>query len=103
MIIIIATFGQAVAGQAKAINILGIIVVWRFIVSASAIKRSSEGPTSPTDGYRHRWRLPSFRRYLFRIRVETESWTSYDCSLRQPGMGTARYVFPAYIGFGQPI
>lgn len=33
MIIIIATFGQAVAGQAKAINILGIIIVWRFIVS----------------------------------------------------------------------
>ncbi|EPT01390.1 hypothetical protein FOMPIDRAFT_1023292 [Fomitopsis schrenkii] len=32
MIIIIATFGQAVAGQAKAINILGIIIVWRFIM-----------------------------------------------------------------------
>ena len=37
MIIIIATFGQAVAGQAKAINILGIIVVWRFIVRLSNV------------------------------------------------------------------
>ena len=32
MIIIIATFGQAVAGQAHAVNILGVIIVWRGIM-----------------------------------------------------------------------
>lgn len=33
MIIIIATFGQALSGQAPAIHIIGVLVVWRFIVS----------------------------------------------------------------------
>ena len=32
MIIIIATFGQAVAGQAHAVNVLGVIIVWRVIM-----------------------------------------------------------------------
>ncbi|EGN98965.1 hypothetical protein SERLA73DRAFT_108199 [Serpula lacrymans var. lacrymans S7.3] len=32
MIIIIATFGQAVAGQAPAVGIVGVLVVWRFIM-----------------------------------------------------------------------
>ncbi|KAG1825084.1 major facilitator superfamily domain-containing protein [Suillus variegatus] len=32
MIMIIATFGQALAGEAPAINILGVIIVWRFIM-----------------------------------------------------------------------
>lgn len=35
MIMIIATFGQALAGEAPAINILGVIIVWRFIVSTT--------------------------------------------------------------------
>jgi PHS family inorganic phosphate transporter-like MFS transporter len=32
MIMIIATFGQALAGEAPAVNILGVIIVWRFIM-----------------------------------------------------------------------
>jgi len=32
MIIIIATFGQAVAGSGHAVNFLGVMIVWRFIV-----------------------------------------------------------------------
>ena len=32
MIMIIATFGQALAGQAPAVSVLGVIIVWRFIV-----------------------------------------------------------------------
>ncbi|KAG1781496.1 major facilitator superfamily domain-containing protein [Suillus placidus] len=32
MIMIVATFGQALAGQAPAVNILGVIIVWRFIM-----------------------------------------------------------------------
>lgn len=32
MIMIIATFGQALAGEAPAINILAVIIVWRFIM-----------------------------------------------------------------------
>ena len=32
MIIIVATFGQAVAGEAHAVNVLGVIVVWRGLI-----------------------------------------------------------------------
>lgn len=54
MVIIIATFGQAVAGQAKAINILGIIIVWRFIVSTVTVIRNSVLKLY-TDGHRNWW------------------------------------------------
>lgn len=33
MIIIVATFGQALSGSAFAVNIVGALVVWRVIVS----------------------------------------------------------------------
>lgn len=33
MIIIIATFGQAMSGGAHAVGIIGVLIVWRFIVS----------------------------------------------------------------------
>ena len=36
MIMIIATFGQALSGQAPAVGIIGVLIVWRFIVSPSA-------------------------------------------------------------------
>ena len=32
MIIVVATFGQALSGQAAAIHIIGVLVVWRFIM-----------------------------------------------------------------------
>lgn len=32
MIMIIATFGQALSGQAPAVSIIGVLIVWRFIV-----------------------------------------------------------------------
>jgi PHS family inorganic phosphate transporter-like MFS transporter len=32
MIIIVATFGQALSGQAPAIHIIGVLVVWRFLM-----------------------------------------------------------------------
>lgn len=33
MIIIIATFAQALSGDGKAVHIIGTLVVWRFLVS----------------------------------------------------------------------
>jgi hypothetical protein len=33
VIIIVATFGQAVSGNGHAVGIIGVIVVWRFLVS----------------------------------------------------------------------
>lgn len=33
VIIIIATFAQAVSGTADAVKIIGVLVVWRFLVS----------------------------------------------------------------------
>jgi PHS family inorganic phosphate transporter-like MFS transporter len=35
MVMIIATFGQALAGQAPAVSVIGVIIVWRFIVRAT--------------------------------------------------------------------
>lgn len=32
MIMIVATFGQALSGQAASVNIIGALIVWRFIV-----------------------------------------------------------------------
>jgi len=34
---IVATFGQALAGQAPAVSIIGAIVIWRFIVSVTIL------------------------------------------------------------------
>ena len=33
MIIIVATFAQAVSGNGEAVSIIGVLVVWRFLVS----------------------------------------------------------------------
>jgi MFS transporter, PHS family, inorganic phosphate transporter len=30
-IIIVATFGQAISGQAHAVSIIGVLIVWRFL------------------------------------------------------------------------
>ena len=40
MIIIVATFGQALSGQAPAIHIIGVLVVWRFLVSGISSRSS---------------------------------------------------------------
>lgn len=32
MIIIIATFGQSVSGEAHAVNVIGVIIVWRGLM-----------------------------------------------------------------------
>lgn len=37
LIMIVATFGQAVSGNAPAVHIIGVLVVWRFIVSSLCI------------------------------------------------------------------
>ena len=33
MIIIIATFAQAISGNSQAVGIIGALVIWRFLVS----------------------------------------------------------------------
>lgn len=44
MIMIIATFGQALSGQAPAVGIIGALIVWRFIVSSSTTSTLSALP-----------------------------------------------------------
>lgn len=41
MIIIVATFGQAVSGHAHAVNIIGVLIVWRGIVSSPALENGN--------------------------------------------------------------
>jgi MFS transporter, PHS family, inorganic phosphate transporter len=38
MIIIVATFGQALSGQGSGVTFIGVMVVWRFIVSLPALR-----------------------------------------------------------------
>ena len=42
MIIIIATFAQALSGNAPAVHILGVLIVWRFIVSRISLSTEVE-------------------------------------------------------------
>ena len=39
IIIIIGTFGQALAGEAHAVNIFAVIILWRFVVSTRSFKQ----------------------------------------------------------------
>ena len=57
MIIIIATFGQALSGQAPAIHIIGVLVVWRFLVSldlSNLLSNFTLNLNYRSDGGRHR-------------------------------------------------
>ena len=44
MIIIVATFAQAVSGTAQAVSIIGVLVVWRFLVSRHSFPLDSSHP-----------------------------------------------------------
>lgn len=54
MIMIVATFAQALSGQAASVNIIGVLVVWRFIVrrALKLISTSSNLNYAKPDG---RW------------------------------------------------
>ena len=59
MIIIVATFGQALSGSAPAVHIINVLVVWRFLVCP--IKDSYNISSHITD----RWELVSVEIILF--------------------------------------
>jgi len=40
MIIIVATFAQALSGNAAAVHIIGVLIVWRFIVRPTSRSRA---------------------------------------------------------------
>jgi hypothetical protein len=92
MIMIIATFGQALAGQAPAVSVLGVIIVWRFIVSATVFLQDLCLILLSIDGRRYRGRLPSECHYFFRIRSHTFPRPSHDCCLRCTRMGSILLV-----------
>jgi len=52
---IIATFGQALSGEAPAVTIIGVIIVWRFIVNSSMFHHPHFLTTAFSDGRRN-WR-----------------------------------------------
>jgi len=64
MIMIVATFGQAVSGNAPAVHILGVLIVWRFIVSYPFNNTSHLVSNPRVDGRWNRWRLPSISRHF---------------------------------------
>jgi hypothetical protein len=54
MIMIIATFGQALSGQAPAVGIVGVLIVWRFIVSSHYVQSTHFLTPTSSDGRWHR-------------------------------------------------
>ena len=77
MIIIIATFGQALSGQAYAIHIIGVLVVWRFLVSGISL------------GFRSRTRAERPVRWVLESVVTTRSQLSSPPSLLPLGFVVA--------------
>lgn len=56
ILMMIATFGQAVAGHAPAVSIIGVLVTWRFLVSVSSDALAPSGTHTPLlDGRRYWW------------------------------------------------
>lgn len=59
MIIIVGTFGQALSGQAHAVNIIAVLIVWRVIVSILnsfiALPLDILNEIIKLDGNRHWW------------------------------------------------
>jgi PHS family inorganic phosphate transporter-like MFS transporter len=52
MIIIVATFAQALSGSADAVSIIGVLIVWRFIVSRHPFLLTRLTPSSAWRWYR---------------------------------------------------
>ena len=85
MIIIVATFAQALSGTADSVSIIGVLVVWRFIVSRHPFLPTCLTPSS--DG-RWCWRwLPFKCRHFLWIRFHKNSWSHDDCCLCCAGLG----------------
>jgi MFS transporter, PHS family, inorganic phosphate transporter len=86
MIMIIATFGQAISGGGGVVSIIGALVCWRFIVSPSSF-RAYLTSNIISDGYWYWRRLPSECRHFLRIRFHEDPWTYDGCCVRRTGLG----------------
>lgn len=55
IIIIVGTFAQALAGSGYAVNIIGVLIVWRFVVRLRSRTRTQHILIHYADGHRYRW------------------------------------------------
>lgn len=78
MIIIIGTFGQAVSSDGHAINIFGVLIVWRFIVSPDHHFASTFVQTMATDGTGNWRRLPILGCHRIGIRTNKAEGQAHD-------------------------
>ena len=85
MIIINATFAQAVSGTANSFSIISILAVWRFIVSWHPFLPTRLTPSSDGRWY-WRW-LPFKCRHFLWIRFHKNSWSHDGCCLCCAGLG----------------
>lgn len=71
MIIIIGCFAQSLAGEAHAVNIIAVIIVWRGIVRNSFFSWSKfrliDFSPLRIDGHWNRWRLPVICSHRVRV------------------------------------
>jgi hypothetical protein len=92
MIIIVATFGQAVSGNGFAVGIIGVLVVWRFLVRLHGMSFEIDPYRLHSDGGR-RWRRLSAQCYhLLRVRVDSDPRTRDDGCVCCPGLGELQFV-----------
>lgn len=94
MIIIIGCFAQSLAGQAHAVNVIAVIIVWRGIVSLQSnlafILRFET--KSLLDGHRNRWGLPIIGCHLVRVLLDEDTRPPHDRRLRIAGLGQLQCV-----------
>ena len=93
MIIIVATFGQALSGSAPAIHIINVLVVWRFLVRST---NHNNICSQPIDGHWDRRRLPSLGCYLFRVCLHKDSRAHDDGRFRRSRVGKLQSVFSLF-------
>lgn len=79
MLIIVATFGQAVSGQAHAVNIIGVLVVWRFIMGVGI---GGDYPLSAVIS--SEFASTHIRGRMMTAVFANQGWGQFSMSLRHP-------------------
>lgn len=68
LIILIATFGQAMCAPSIAVSVVGVIIFWRFIVRPILLASCfSPVDVRYEDGFRNRWGLSYQRGDILRV------------------------------------
>lgn len=80
IIMIIATFSQALAGYSPGVSILGVLIFWRFVMGVGiGWVHLHSCPAARSYSPLCRWRLPSVGSDGLGVFFNPYSWSSHDC------------------------